>query len=195
MYQAELIFDQELTPKAGAKIPVGIHSNCSVVKIEEGKTDKNSFVDIIFESDGRQLNKRLWKPKGQYPEPGESVADAIIREEKLNLTHLIKLLHIFLGRDSLKGISGDYDSMVTKISKQLSSVLSTKTVNLKVIYDSKGQYSDLGKYCDYVEEYVEGQEPTLKFTEYESKNRVTPKPAVVQTPLASPPQLDINKIF
>jgi hypothetical protein len=180
MYQAELIFNEELTPKLGAKIPFGIHSNCKVVSIEKGETESNSYVDINFEdSEGRSHNKRLWQPKGSYPRDNESQEEALVREERRNLAHLVRLAHIFMGESRLKELSGNsYNEFVTKAVKLLNPTLKTKAVNLKLTYDRDGAYSEFSNYPDYIEEHVPGQEPTLQYSKWEKDNRCTPKETV-----------------
>ena len=193
MYQASLIFESELSPKTGAKIPQGIHTNCEVVSVEQGDTGKNTFVDINFkDSEGRFHNKRLWSPTGNYPKDGETTADAIKREELSNLSHVVKIVHIFLGNEALAALSAEnYQSLMGKlVSKLTPEVLSKKKVNLKLIYDSDGQWSVFGNFPDYVEECIAGQEPKLKFSPWELANRCTLKTAAPATTA-----YDINKIL
>lgn len=186
-YQASFIFETELTPKKGVKIPFGVHEKCKVRGIDV--TDE--YVDLNFEdSEGRYNNKRLWLPKGTYPKTTklpdgsskvETTEEARDREEKLNLAHVVKLLHIFLGKEGLSSIkAGSYHDFMQKAAKALSpDVLSSKLVNLKLIYDAEGVYAVFGNFPDYVELHIEGQAPTLKYTEYEQQNRC--KPAAART--------------
>lgn len=181
-YQANLIFEQELTPKKGNKIPFGIHSGCKVKSIEVTP----EYVDLNFEdSEGRYNNKRLWAPKGNYPrdiklEDGttrqETEAEAKTREEKSAITHVVKLLHIFLGAEKLNKITGNtYQEFMENAAKALTpSVLSSKLVNLKLIYDSEGVYAVFGNYPDYVEEHIPGEAPLLKYSKWEQENRTAP---------------------
>lgn len=174
-YQASFIFENELTPKQGVKIGFGIHSNCDVVSVERGE----NFVDINFkDSEGKTHNKRLWDANGNYPRRDaktgveETKQQAIEREETSNLAHIVKLLHIYLGEEALAKFGADsYDDFVDKAIKALAPKLSGKKVNLKLIYDSEGKYSVFGNFPDYIEEYVPGQEPTLKFSKWELENR------------------------
>lgn len=195
MYQASLIFENELTPKAGAKIPQGIHTNCSVTSVEQGDTGKNTYVDINFkDEEGRFHNKRLWSPTGNYPKDGETKDEAIKREELSNLSHVVKIVHIFLGNEVLAALSAeDYQSLMTKLVAKLTpEVLGKKKVNLKLIYDSDGQWSVFGNFPDYVEECIPGEQPKLKFSPWELSNRCTHKPA----PTAAPSKAyDINTIL
>ncbi len=173
MYQASLIFQEELTPSVGVKIPFGIHTKCKVTKVEKGE----NFVDIHFEdSEGRYHNKRLWQPKGNYPIDGETTEQALQREERRNLTHIVKLLHIFLGEEVIRSLpSMNYEQFIDKSILLLTPQLSSKLVNLKLTYDKDGMYSQFGSYPDYIELYVDGQEPTLKYSKWELEHACTPK--------------------
>jgi len=181
MINAELIFDNELTPKNGKKIPFGIHAKCKVTSIVN---KPGEYVDLNFEDSlGRYNNKRLYAPNGKYPrktkvdgtEREETTAEALERDSKQKAAHVVKLLHIFLGKEALKKFTGEYEEFMEKATKALTpNVLASKYVNLKLIYDSAGVYSEFGNYADYVEEYVEGKEPTLDFSPWEKENRTTP---------------------
>jgi len=189
MINAELIFDNELTPRNGKKIPFGIHTKCKVTSITY---KPGEFVDINFEdAEGRYNNKRLYQPNGKYPrktkvdgiEREETTAEALQRDSKQKASHIVKLLHIFLGKEALKKFNGEYDEFMEKAVKALTpNVLASKYVNLKLIYDSDGVYSEFGNYADYVEEYVEGQEPNLTYSPWEKENRST---ASKETPKSS----------
>lgn len=180
--QANLLFEEELTPKRGAKIPVGIHTNCKVTSVDV--TDE--YVDMNFEApSGAYHNKRLWLPKGNFPnklkdpetgaERTESVEEAITRETRTNLANLAALTNIFLTEDERTELKSalaktpEYLDVARKIAAKLNPVLSRKTVNLKLIADSEGKYSTFskGKFPDFIEEYVEGAEPKLKYSAYE----------------------------
>lgn len=173
-YQASMIFETQLE-KTGTKIPFGIHTACEVTSIEKGE----NFVDINFkDSEGRVHNKRLWDANGNYPRrdkdgnPTETKQEAIEREETQNLAHIVKLLHIFVGEEGIAKFPAlEYDDFVEKAIKVLGPKFPTKKVNLKLIYDSEGIYSVFGNFPDYIEEYVEGQEPRIKFTKWELENR------------------------
>ena len=174
--QANLLFEEELTPKRGVKIPVGIHSNCEVTDLVIG----DEYVDVNFAKGDLTHNKRLWAPKGKYPnkikmEDGstqlETVDQAIEREKRLNLSLLAALTNIFLTEDERASLKAElakkpeYDDVVAVLVKRLNPVLSRKRVNLKLIPDSEGKYSKFGTYpSSYIEEYVEGAEPKLKYS-------------------------------
>lgn len=177
--QANLLFEEELTPKRGTKIPVGIHTNCKVTSVDTTA----EYVDINFEHpDGTHHNKRLWLPKGNYPrkvknpdgsETMETVQEAVVRETRQNLSHLATVVNIFLTEDERTALKAglaktpEYQDVVEQIAKKLNPTLDRKRVNLKLIADSERKYSTFGNFPDYVEEYVEGAEPKLKYSPYE----------------------------
>ena len=182
-HQASLIFKTSIAPKQGSKIPFGIHSNCKVTSIDFNPAE---YLDINFEdSEGRFHNKRLWKPSGKFPaevqlpdgtKRKETTAQALEREEALNLSHLIKLIHIFLGEAEIERFPAlEYDAFIKRAINLLEPSLATKQVKLKLIYDTEGMYSTFGKFPDYIELHQEGKEPTLEFSNYEKSNRCTYK--------------------
>lgn len=172
MFQASIIFDEEVKTSTG-KIPFGIHTNCSVTSLEVG----DNYVDINFsDSEGRVHNKRLWAPNDKYPRDGETSADALQRESRARLSHIVSLMHIFLGEDVIaKFQANTYEDFILKAVAMLNPKLKTKKVNLKLIYDADGVYSTFGNFPDYIEEYVEGVPSKLAYTTWEKKNRCTQK--------------------
>lgn len=173
-YQASLIFENELQPKQGTKIPYGIHTNCEVVSVERG----DRFVDINFkDSENRTHNKRLWDANGNYPKTDkngvtETKEQALRREEQSNLAHIVKLMHIFLGQEAINKFPAlDYDAFVERAIKELTPKLKNTKVNLKLIFDSENKYSTFGNFPDYIEQHIEGEAPTLTFSKWELEHR------------------------
>lgn len=176
-HQASLIFNNTLRVNS-SKIPVGIHTNCTVESVVLG----DKFFDINFKNDvGEVHNKRLWAPNGNYPkklDDGtiETKEMAVTREEVNNLAHVIKLIHIFLGDEGISKFPAlEYEAFLKKAVEVLTPKLSTQTVNLKLIYDADGMYSTFGNFPDYMERHIEGVEPNLKFSKWELENRFTKK--------------------
>lgn len=172
MFKGSTIFQNEVKPQRGIKIPFGIHTNCVVTSVVKG----DNYVDINFEdSEGRSHNKRLWEPNGKYPKQGETSDQAIERESLENLAHVVKILHIFLGENNLDAVEAKtYDGFVEKAIKLVTPKLASKKVNLKLIYDAEGIYSTFGKFPDYIEENT-GEAPKIDFTKWEKENRSTYK--------------------
>lgn len=162
---------------SGRKFPVGVHSKCKVVSVEKG----DNFIDFNYESEDGDLyhNKRVWFPSVDklYPRDGETVAQAFDRDVNERLAHIVKHLRIFLSPEEIEKFQApDFESFAEKAALVLNDrVLSSKYVNLSLIYDSDGEYSTFGRYPNYIEEYVEGKEPTIGPSDWERKNRMTPK--------------------
>lgn len=178
-YKASVLFKDEKVQK----IPYGVHTNCSVVSVV---ALKNEYVDInVEDSEGRVQNKRLWWPNDKYPnkiknadgtQRDETSEETIRRGESNLLIHIVKLMHIFLGKEELEKFPElDFEPFVSQAIKLLTPKLSTKKVNLKLIYDSEGLYSTFGNFPDYIEECVPNQEPNLKYSPWEKDNRCTYK--------------------
>lgn len=195
-YQANIIFQEDLT--RSARIPFGIHTNCKLVSVESG----DGYFDINFEdSEANTHNKRLWQPKGSYPRTDkdgntETTAEAMLREERENMRHVVRLLHIFIGEDALAKVSGkSYEEFMSKAAGILNQKAETKRLNLKLIYDGLGVYSTFGSYPDYVEEYKEGEEPTIKYTPWELTNRTTKKEEVKSSKPKANPSNDLDDLL
>lgn len=183
-YQIDLIFNDYVAPRKGSKIPFGIHSNCKVKSLE---FKAGEYTDINFEdSEGRYHNKRLWYPNGKYLQTiklpdgttkEETTDEAMLREGNERLAHIVKLLHIFLSESELANFPRNlnYDQFTDQAIKLLTPKLASKKVNLKLIYDSEGMYSVFGNFPDYIETFVEGEEPKLQFSNWEKENRCTYK--------------------
>ena len=180
-YSAQIIFENELQPKATAKIPVGIHAGCKI----DGVVVTDEYVDINFkDSDLRSNNVRLWAPKGKYPQDikdadgnvigKETVQQAVDREERANLRHLVKVQHIVAPETVAGTEAKSYLDLSKKIAKVINENKDSVQVNLKLIFDSEGKYSTFPKYPSYIELHIEGQEPTLVYSEYEISKGLTP---------------------
>lgn len=203
LYQLGLIFNSELTPKKGSKIPFGIHTECKVTSIE---TEEGKFIDLNFEdSTGRYHNKRLWWPSGKLLNDikngdgttrKETVAEAIAREERSTLAHIAKVVHIFAGKEALDNFPElDFNSTVKRALEIVQPLLASKQVNLKTIYDSEGVYSTFGNFPDYIEEYVPEQEPKLFYSKWEKENRSTYKGESQGNSVSNLNTSDIKSLF
>lgn len=110
-----------------------------------------------------------------YPKEGETPLQTFARAEKEFLAHVVKHLKIFLTDNEFNVFAAqDAKQFATKAAEMLNERKSSKKVNLKLIYDTDGVFSVFGKYPDYIEEYVEGVEPTLQYSKYEMDKRMTP---------------------
>jgi len=159
-----------------SKIPVGIHSNCSVTSVEVG----DRYIDFNYkDSIGRVHNKRVWFPdiKNLYLNDGETTLQALERADKEAFAHMVKHMHIFLPVDTVNTFSApDLRTAAMRVQSLLSpQVLESKKVNLKLIYDKDGNWSVFGNYPNYIEEFVEGEEPKLQYDKWETENRLVKK--------------------
>lgn len=163
----------------GKKIPVGTHTNCSVTSVDLGE----NFIDFNYEdSEGRIHNKRVWFPTIDvlYPKEGETTEQAFSREVKDRMAHLVAHLKVFLTKEEIDTFGApDFPSFAKKTAEVLNPRLNTAKVNLQLIYDKTGQYSEFSRYANssskYIEKYEEGVAPTVKPSPWEAKNRMTPK--------------------
>lgn len=158
------------------KMGVGIYSNCEVTSVEVG----DRFIDFNYKNtDGEISNKRVWFPDITKitPKEGEDMKTALDRVTKQELGHIVKHMHIFLTPQEINSFSApDFASFATKAAQMLTPKLKDAKVNLKLIYDAKGEFPTFEKvYTTYIEKYVEGQEPTIKFSKWEKENRLTKK--------------------
>lgn len=186
------LFDEkELTT---TKIPVGIHSKVELVNVDIG----DSYFDINFNKDGLRHNMRKWQPNDKYPltvdVDGEKVEETpeqtIARKTKENLGPINKVLKVLASDEEIENMKkksyASYDEYIENAAKFINKRImdnernkNIKYVNIKLIYDKDGMYSVFPRY-GYMEEYKEGMEPTLKYSDYEIKNSITPKGRTVK---------------
>ena len=163
-------------------LPVGIHSACTFDKIQ---MEADHILCTFSDSNGRKISNRInWEPMF-WERDGETKEDAQQRATRQSLSHVVKLLHIYFPLEQIKDFSApDAKTFCLKAVTMLAPVIESKKVNLKLIYNSKGTYPSFGNYPNYIEEYVEGQEVTLKYSTWELANRVEkPQPKIDETPL------------
>lgn len=117
-------------------------------------------------------------PQKLYPKEGETPQQAFARSEKEYLAHIVKHLHIFLTDEEFNTFAAsDIRTFTDKAAQLLNAKKDSCALNLKLIYDTDGVFPVFGKYPDYVEKYIDGQEPTLAYTKYEREKRLTPATA------------------
>lgn len=178
-FQASMIFENELEPKQGVKIPFGIHSNCKITSIEH---KEDEYTDINFEdSEGKYHNKRLWAPKGTYPQTvtlpdgtkkTETTDQATEREGTARLMHLLRIADLLGLKDQVKQLPPmGYDALINRVIDIVTPGLANTRFNLKLIYDSEGMYSTFGNFPDYIELHKEGVTPSLQYSKWEKENR------------------------
>jgi hypothetical protein len=185
-FDPTLFEEKEMTM---TKIPVGIHSKVKITSVEVA----DSYFDINFDKEGLKHNIRKWEPNDKYPltvnVDGEQVTETpeqtIDRKIKENLGPLNKALKVLATEEEQEDIKKrkyeSYEEYIKALAKFINKRImdnernkTHKYVNIKLIYDKDGMYSVFPRY-GYMEEYKEGMEPTLKYSDYEIKNSITPK--------------------
>jgi hypothetical protein len=187
MFNAKSNSEYLPTNSAGKKIPVGIHAKCKVTDINIGE----NFIDFVYaDSESRVHNKRVWFPdptKPPMPKADESVSEAIHRDAQERAAHITAHLKSMANNDEWMSISAptfrDYAMMA---KRYLDTVKDTAYINLKLVLDKDLEWSEFPRYPNYIEKYIDGEAPTLKFSEWELKNRVH-KPKDDGTPSAETP--------
>jgi hypothetical protein len=163
MKQASIIFENSLS-SGGVKIPVGIHSNGDV--IFAGCTEGANFYDLNFTNTRTKqvIHKRLFFPEKIYPNEGESLTQALDRQENRVLSFPIYLTAILGGDDALKGLEAkDFKGLMQKVCSKLNEFKNDK-VNIKVVLDKSNKYPEIPNYPEFVEKHVPGEHSRLAFS-------------------------------
>jgi hypothetical protein len=148
----------------GIKIPVGVHEGVTF----SGVTKEKTWYDISFHnSDGRSIYKRLFEPSGSNPKEGETVTEAIQREQERNARILTEVMYAVLDKEIVDNFSAPtYQAFVDGAVFYLNPKKGA-SVNLKVIPDYKEKkYPEL-PLRNFVEAHVTGQAPSLKMSKKE----------------------------
>ena len=169
MYNAQELF--KTFSSKSTKLPVGIHTGVQLVSVLK----EDGYVEFNFKHPDGSMNKRLWTPSGKFPRKEETPADAEKRQELENLEFIVNTVVAIAGEEALSTINAStYDGMVDKAIALIEKNKAKHLVNLKVIYDSKGAYTETPT-SGSIERYEEGVEPALKFSNWEMTNRMTRK--------------------
>ncbi len=172
----------------GKKLPIAIHSkiNLQDIVIEE------TYVDLIFEdkATGQSIHKRLFVPdvsKIKEPRKGYTVQETLqLRTEEAGY-HLVDLVTKMISEDAVENLTGsDLKELARSTKTLVMPVKDTAFLNLKVISTEDGKYADISNFPGYLERFVEGQEPKLKFSPKEIKN-------MTQSPSDSAEPVDTSK--
>lgn len=159
------------------KLGVGIHKNCKFEGVEIG----DNYLDIFVANDeGESQNKRIWFPDENkiYVRDGEEFEEAVERDTIDRLDHIVSLVEVLHGQEVAENLEAKTFLEFCEKTKTLCNGVIGTRVNVKLIYDKAGDYSEFPYFPPYLERYVEGQEPTLKFTKYELEKRMTPNPTL-----------------
>jgi hypothetical protein len=157
---------EALGNSGGTKISVGIYNGGVFF---QGISQESGWIDINFSSSqGKVLHKRLFTPTGSSPLVGESLTDALLREQKRNLGVLVHVMSALLPKEVVDSFEAPtYDAFV----KQASSLLGAQRgaeINLKVVPDNKeGKYPDIPSYPGFMEKHISGVQTSLKYSKKE----------------------------
>jgi hypothetical protein len=166
-----------------SKIPAGIHSNVKITKIDIGP----NYIDFLFEDqEGRVDNDRHFFPDKDRvnPRDNQTAEEAFQAEVKDRVERLTQYPQIYFEKEELSKLSqgvGSFEALAKRVQDALTPKLATQTVNIKTIPNKDLKYPEFPRYPLYVEKYVEGQEPTLKYSKWELNNRVLPSQQGVDT--------------
>lgn len=170
---------------SGSRIPAGIHTNVTITGLELGP----NYVDIFLEdSEGREQKDRQFFPdKDRLNVPsGQTLEQAFTKEVQDRVDKLVQYMQVFMSDDELAaistqmsavGIDRGFEVLAKKAVEILPSRLHSAKVNIKLIPDKDLKWPEFPRYPLYVEKFVEGQEPTLKYTTWELETRINKAPS------------------
>lgn len=164
MIQARLYFQEGSS--TGSQFPAGIHSAVEFT----GMVRNQDWWELTYAKNGYTISKYLFAPKGKFTYDDETPEDAFLREMNANIDHVVHILRIVLGDEKAAMVEDEtYDGFMEKSATILSDYKGA-LVNLKVgVNKKKPEYTELSKYPSYVERFVEGREPKLKFSKREQE--------------------------
>lgn len=145
-------------PTGGVKIPVGIHEGVTFGGVIKEKT----WMDITFyNNDGRSIHTRLFEPSGNRPKEGETVAEALQREQERNARTLTDVMYAVMDAEAVDAFTAPtyqayQDGALFYLAQKKGAL-----VNIKVVPDYKEKmYPELPSY-GFVEAHVPGQPSKL----------------------------------
>lgn len=150
----------------GSTIPVGIHTNVTLEKVEKG----DNFVDFyLVDEFGRTKKDRVFNPDKKYvnPRPGQSPEEAFKDEtdekSKCLLQYLVAAVD-FNFPDTI----GSYENLKTLVVTNLEKPV--HKINVKLIPDKNNEaWSTFPRFAPYIERYNADNPATLRYSRYELK--------------------------
>jgi len=110
-----------------------------------------------------------------YPRDGEGPMEAYARSIEEYLAFFVAHMHVFVPEEFTKDFGADsYQEFAAKATELLNKYKDSTFINVKSIPDSNLLYSTFGKYPNYFEKWVEDQEPRLKYSTWELRERIEP---------------------
>ncbi len=176
------------------KFPIGIHK-----QVEFSPEWGENFLDLNYTKGIMKDNLRLYFPDQNkvYPYDKETKEEAYLRAKKEFIEAIAYHLYIvmdeaeFMSLKTLEKYAAvaevDIPKFITDV-KKLFAKYPTGTANIKVTYDSQGQFTQIPRRKSYEKWMGPDVDTTLQFTDWEVKNRLTYKgsqPKAETTPQAS----------
>lgn len=183
-------------PSKRSRMSVGIHSNCYLDTVEIAKSKSNvDFMDFIFvkKDDNSTTTQRIWFPNGN-PQPvnGESPEQALEKEIKGKLAHIVKIMNCFVNKDSDINAGSFMEFCEIAKSKIEKSGYKTQPVYLKLIYDKDGIFTQFPKFPNYIQKQVDGEPCMIEISKWEKENRMTA--AEIKAPKEDNPLIDTSEL-
>lgn len=172
------------TSPGGAVLEPGIHFGV----LFNGVTPDKTWLDIQFNKDGAGIRKRMFEPTGKLPIEGKTAVEVKAEEENRNITLMVQVLQALLSEAELEKFGAkDYASFVAQFVVTANKYKGAK-VNLKVVVDKTGAYSDIPRGGFWVETFNEAEPTTtgLKMSAKELK-------AIEDGPKEAKPKADSKK--
>lgn len=168
----------------GTRLGVAIHENLTVTA-EAGKSENsgNGYIDLTFtNTDGKFHRERIWYPNGKtFTRGDETQEQANARELDFKRNRLGRLLAVMVPMEEVLAVPAKewelFDGLASNTAKLLNKFSETnQSVDLKLVYDSKGQFPMVPSWeSDWLESHIPGQPTKLKYSNWEADERTTRK--------------------
>lgn len=161
IFSTELADKIEIVSDSKKYLEAGIHDN---VKLTEARTavsvNGNTFLEIKFEKDGKELTHTEWEPT---PYPG-ATEEQTQQKATNQVKRIMQILCCFYPKEALIFAGTSYKSFVEWVCGLLNNADKNKLLKVKVVYNAKG-YTTLPSYAKFafIEPMVlpEGQESKI----------------------------------
>lgn len=145
IYSTELANQIEISDNKSKYLEAGIHEN---VKLVSSKVDKsvngNTFLEIKFEKDGKDLTHTEWE-SGKMPGMSEEEYQA---RGSRQVKRILQILGCFYPKEVLVFTGSSFKEFVDWVAKLLNAANKEILLKVKVVYNKKG-YTTLPSYCKF----------------------------------------------
>lgn len=169
-------------PKEGTKLSAAIHEGVTFKGVEIDLSEDKPFLDLNVEKEGKVHNRRIWLSR-----PSDDAEDWIKEGYERNKVDLTTWLSGVATEEEMKRIEvlddlKDYaNSLVTILNSKKGALL-----NIKLIPNKEGKFSEFPRYQKYVEKHIPGQPSKLKYSAYESKRFLIVEETATDNPVVKP---------